>query len=363
MTDPANAPWWGSGRMWLRSFGFWLAWGCLFTAYIHLAYSREDRSAGEIFFRQLVLWGSFAPFTPAVFTWGRRIPGTRPRARRRMLWRTLLFAFGFSVAHIVLLALVRVWWGLTDDTLLAHLAESPRFVLFDLIMFFMILGCGHALGSRERILRQEHESEELRGKLVEAQLAALKMQLQPHFLFNTLHAIGVFARRDPEEARRMIALVGDLLRQALESSRHQEVALDQELEFLRPYLEIQRIRFEDRLRFELDVDEDARGCLVPNLLLQPLVENAVRHGVEASEGGGSIHVKAARQNGWLDVEVRDDGAGLQQGAELQEGVGLGNTRARLLKLYGDDQSLRLDAGESGGVVVRVRLPARTENGA
>jgi len=187
----------------------------------------------------------------------------------------------------------------------------------------------------------------LERQLAEAQLLALKMQLQPHFLFNALNAVSSLVRRDPAAAETMLARLGDFLRLTLESTGRQEVPLREELRFLESYLAIEQVRFRDRLRVRFEVDPAVQETPVPNLILQPIVENAVRHG-----GAGRIDIRAAPRDGELVLSVEDDGPG----GEVVEGRGLSLTRSRLAELYGDASRLELDSPPPRGMRVTVRIP-------
>src|SRR5262245_14843481 len=206
--------------------------------------------------------------------------------------------------------------------------------------------------SRERALR----ALQLEAKLAQTQLQVLKMQLQPHFLFNTLNAIAALIHQDVELADRMIARLGDLLRSTLENANQQEVSLQQELDFIQPYLEIEKARLGARLSVHLDIDPAARDAKVPNLLLQPLVENAIRHGIAPRPEPGRIDIAARRDNGSLHLSVMDDGPGLKQDDAAKSGIGLANTRARLEKLYGPEQRLQLSSSPGHGLRVDITIP-------
>jgi signal transduction histidine kinase len=196
-------------------------------------------------------------------------------------------------------------------------------------------------------------------RLMQAQLATLKAQLQPHFLFNTLHSISALMHVDVEAADRMVVSLGDLLRATLSEEGGQEVTLARELEVLDLYLRIQLIRFQDRLRVNMDVAPEALGACVPNLVLQPLVENAIKHGIAPHSVDGVVDVGARREGASLVLRVRDDGPGAAPPpAALREGVGLSNTRARLERLYGAAQSLRYGDAPEGGFEVELRIPYR-----
>lgn len=193
----------------------------------------------------------------------------------------------------------------------------------------------------------------------EAELRLLKMELQPHFLFNTLNAISALMHRDVKAANEMLVLLADLLDAALENVRDQEVTLQEEFGTLRLYTQIQQIRFGDRLRVVYDIDPEALTARVPHLMLQPLVENSIKHGIANRASGGRVEVSARRMEGWLDLAVEDDGRGLREERPIH-GIGLTNTRERLGYLYGDRHRFDLHDVPGGGVRVAVRIPFRTD---
>lgn len=201
------------------------------------------------------------------------------------------------------------------------------------------------------------ENAELRGRLSEAHLQALRLQLQPHFLFNTLHAASALIDSRPSSARRILTDLGDLLRASLDRGSEPEVALRRELDLLQRYLDIQRIRFGDRLAFRVEAPSECLDLAVPVMMLQPLVENAIRHGLADRPGVGEVRVTAETRGSVLKILVADDGVGLTAGG-LREGVGLGNTRARLERLYGSASGLEIEPGGQRGVRVSIHLPAR-----
>ncbi len=212
-----------------------------------------------------------------------------------------------------------------------------------------------------RFREGELRASRLQTQLTQAQLAALKMQLQPHFLFNTLHSISALLHRDPEAADRMIARLGDFLRLTLDNSGAQEVSLQKELEFLTCYLEIERVRFQDRLTTSVEVEPAALDAPVPNLILQPIVENALRHGIAQTRGPGRVEISAKRERGALRIRVRDNGPGLaaitRPDDGLKEGLGLSNTRARLEQLYGGAHRFELENAPDGGLLVTLEIPS------
>ena len=235
--------------------------------------------------------------------------------------------------------------------------------LYDFLVYVVVLGAGLARNyfvryqaRLDETRRLQAEAAELHAQLSDARLNALRAQLNPHFLFNTLNAISTLVEQDPRGTRRMIARLSDLMRHTLEGDE-QEIPLARELDMLRRYLDIMEVRFQDKLEVSIDAESSLGDALVPNLVLQPLVENAFRHGLAAMQTTGSVAVRAVRDNGDLVLTVRDNGRG--PASPVREGVGLANTRARLTQLYGARQRLALSAGEGGGALVEIRLPYHT----
>ena len=236
----------------------------------------------------------------------------------------------------------------------------------DLMVYFAVLFAGVARASMLRATWRRHEAarlqahaSQLQGQLANARLGALRAQLDPHFLFNTLNAVSAMVERDPRGVRRMISRLSELLRHSLEGGAD-EIALHRELGLLDRYLDIMRVRFGDRLRVSVDASDEAQRALVPNLILQPIVENAIRYAVAPREQGGSIRITAHRAGERLVVRVHDDGPGPDAPtAPSGQGVGLRNARARLAELYGGAQHLQLKANADGpGAVVEISLPYR-----
>lgn len=244
-------------------------------------------------------------------------------------------------------------------------AQTLRWIIYNSSENYGIYGLLVLLNQVFRYYRRYREGElrssRLQTQLTRAQLEALKMQLHPHFLFNTLHSISALLHRDPDAADRMIARLGDFLRLTLENSGAQEVSLQKELEFLTCYLEIERVRFQDRLTTSVEVEPAALDAPVPNLILQPIVENALRHGIAQTRGPGRVEISAKRENGSLRIRVRDNGPGLaaitRPDDGLKEGLGLSNTRARLEQLYGAAHRFELENAPGGGLLVTLEIPA------
>ncbi|CAM3241121.1 sensor histidine kinase [Rhodothermus bifroesti] len=312
---------------------------------------------------------SWALLTPFIFWISRRLTFDRPHWGRRLLMHG---AIGVGVA-----LLMEIW----VDFLYFYVYQLPwrrgPFDLFagirhfwfinELVTYFAVLAAGFARDyfiryqqRQEETIRLRAQAADLQARLTEARLQALRMQLNPHFLFNTLHAISALVERDPRGVRHMIARLSELLRYALDESATQEVPLSQELRFLEGYLEIQQIRFQGRLAVQKEIASDVLEALVPTLILQPLVENAVKHGVGQLEGPGQITLKAWREKDYLCLSVRDNGPGFAGNGRWREGLGLRNTRARLEGLYGEAYQMVLREALEGGLEVCIRLPYHTQ---
>jgi signal transduction histidine kinase len=232
--------------------------------------------------------------------------------------------------------------------------------LVDMAYYWGVLAFGHGLEIYQKYKDQELKAAQLEARLVETELKALREQLRPHFLFNTLNTVAVLVRENKkDEAVALLAHLGALLRLSLDPERSDEIPLREEMAYLERYLEIQRTRFTDRLTVEVDVEPGALSARIPNLLLQPIVENAILHGIAPKAGPGRIEVRGRVAEGRLHLEVRDDGPGLPPGASKGDGIGLSNTRERLAKIYGSSGSLTLSSAPGGGVAVHIVIPHRT----
>lgn len=281
---------------------------------------------------------------------------------RRFLAVHVPASLGVALAQLFT-HLLLFWWLCGPGRMPVHTLGSFLRMQFAynfhlaLLTYWVVLVVLRGLESRRRLRDEQLRSALLESQLAQAQLQALRMQLQPHFLFNTLNAISALALADPLQARLMIARLSDFLRLTLEERHAPQVPLARELEFLRCYLDIQQVRFQDRLSTQLDVADDALRAAVPNLILQPLVENALRHGLLAKAEPGSLQVVGRRDGDELYLCVDDDGLGLPPGG-ANEGIGLTNTRARLAMLFGGDARLELQRRDGGGTRVELRLPFR-----
>jgi signal transduction histidine kinase len=265
-----------------------------------------------------------------------------------------------AVAAIVLVRALTI--HLLDPYLHWYDASPPfaevllQSVWNNLFQAWLFVGVAHALVYAERAQERERVAAQLQAQLTEARLAALSSQLNPHFLFNALNSIAELVHRDPVAADAMIVGLGALLRNSLESASTQEVLLDEELRLLGHYLDIERIRLGDRLRVEWSVAPEARAALLPPLLLQPLVENALRHGIARRLAPGTLRVEARIEGRQLRLEVHDDGTGGSAASGF--GIGLGTTRQRLQALYGEAAALELAPAPGGGTIARLHLPLR-----
>jgi len=311
-------------------------------------------------------WYVWAIFTPAIVWLSQHF-----RFERKGLVRAILIHLPsvalFSLAHIAAMATARWWLAVADGRAFAWVTEFWKAALlnfdWEMMTYWAIAGLSHAVlyyrESRDRAVR----ASQLETRLIAAQMAALRQQLQPHFLFNTLHAISALMHRDVEAADRTLMQLSDLLRMTLERVGQQEIPFHAELDFLSKYLEIERTRFADRLVVRFDIEPETLDTLVPTLLLQPLVENAIKHGVSKKSGPGHVDIRARRDHDKLWIEVRDDGLGLSETAldALQKGIGVSTTRARLQHQFGADYRFEFHRLPEGVAVV-VALPWRTESG-
>jgi two-component system LytT family sensor kinase len=361
---------------WIFIVGFWTFFGALNASQLYIGIRSEGVSAplGQVFAWQMVGWVPWALLTPIVLWLGSRFPVERPKLARNLA----IHAAACAIIYVIHSAIFTV----------ANLLFSPFYprphpfmeVFYgrlssqfhiDLLVYGAILGTGYAVGYYARFREREVRATQLEARLAQAELQALKMQLHPHFLFNTLNGIaGLVRDKKNTAAVEMIAGLSDLLRYTLDGAGRQEVTLREELEFLELYLGIQQKRFPDRLRVEMSVEPTTLEALVPNLILQPLVENAIRHGVSRRAAAGTVGVAAERQGGRLRIRVYDDGPGLRRASNgnakadggregaPSTGIGLSNTRARLRQLYGDAQSFGVFDREAGGVEATLLLPFR-----
>src|SRR5256886_6638386 len=311
---------------------------------------------------QFYLW---AILSPLIFRFSRRFPiELRPLNLRNLF---LHFPALVSFAGIHQIIHLAVLWFITPRLRRQFPALIDCYRAYfgfgfyiDLIIASLIVIAVHALLYYQNFRASELAQSSLKAQLAQAQLGALKMQLHPHFLFNTLHSISSLVLEDPPKANSMIARLGDFLRLTLDHADHELVTLKEETEFLRAYLDIEQVRFGDRLKVTFEMEPMTLSAQVPHLILQPLVENAIQHAVAPRTAQSRIDIKAQRLDGLLRLEGKDNGAGIASKSDLLElrGVGLNNVRARLSQAYGSDFRFELTNGAEGGLTVTMEIPFR-----
>jgi two-component system, LytTR family, sensor kinase len=349
---------------WLLGFVIWTLIGLAFAGQLYLVRAKLGDPVSWQFAigRNLADWYVFAILSIPVWWLARHFPIERARWPRTLIVH-LAGATLFSICWMLFRAALEHWQTRAGgqpvpfETAFTH-ALVATFV-FNALIYWALVSVAHALSYYLKYQERTVRAAELEKRLTEAKLQALQMQLNPHFLFNTLHAISSLMHQNVEAADRMLAKLSDLLRYALESTDSQEVPLRKELDFLTRYLEIEQTRFGERLQVRLQIDPATMDASVPNLILQPLVENAIKHGIEPHARPGIVELRAQRHDGALRLEVEDNGAGLQSGKPSGFGVGLSNTRARLEQLYGNEHRLEMLTGARGGLLVRLCIPWRT----
>lgn len=354
-------------RRWLRAFfiiGIWTLFGVFLASQSTLAFRGRERAFSwqRILLVEMGFAYIWAVLTPPVLWLARRFPIERGRLSRDLMVHALAsIVLGFATRAFRDLMFIYFVVGY-DGTMPISKLLFNTYLFFDygMLLYWLMLLVSYATNYYRRYRIGEIRATRLEAQLAQAQLQALKMQLQPHFLFNTLHSISALVHKDANAADKMIARLGDFLRLTLDSGGVQVVSLQQELEFLRCYLDIERIRFRDRLSVHINVDPQTLGARLPNLILQPIVENAIRHGIAPRTDAGQIEIAAHRFNGSLQVQIIDNGPGLaangNTGRILKEGVGLANTQARLQQLYGKASRLDLANTAKGGLSVTLEIP-------
>lgn len=299
--------------------------------------------------------------TPLILWLARRFPLERHRWVASLL---IHLASGATISLLLLALYVLITLSLGFDSGAQSFLQAFRSQLVtsfhsEFLTYWMIIGLSHGIDYYLKYRERELRALQLEARLAHAQLDALKMQLHPHFLFNTLNSISVLMGEDVVAARRMLTRMSELLRTSLENVGKHEVSLREELDFLKNYLEIEQTRFQDRLAVRMEIEPGVLDARVPNLILQPLVENAIRHGVAPRAQDGLIEISAARENGMVRLRVRDNGPGLSIPTEnLTPGIGLSNTQARLKQLYGVEHRFEIKDANGGGLEVAIVIPFR-----
>jgi two-component system, LytTR family, sensor kinase len=366
-TKPVTLPKW---LRWLIGFGVWTSLAVLLSVRGLLYYYRKG---GELPWAEVIsasfidfyLWGAVSPL---IFILCRRFPIERGKVAQRIFLHLFLgFTFAFAILQLSLLC---YWYfGYPNAEYYPSLAAVFKKSVFDpyllhqnILVYWMTLLAAHTVRYYRQLRVREMQTARLSEQLAQAQLNALKMQVHPHFLFNTLNAISALLDTDVKAADRMIARLSDFLRMTLKSSDAPATTLERELEFLRTYLEIEKIRFQDKLAVEINVEPQVLDAVVPNLILQPLVENAVRHGIARQTITGRVRIAAQRYENRLLIEIEDNGPGLKSekstnGQPQEKGLGLANTQARLEHFYGRDFHFEIsEKADSRGTLVKLNVP-------
>jgi two-component system, LytTR family, sensor kinase len=352
---------------WALIPGAWLVYALVMTTQTYFAYMREGYSVpfwGGAVLPSFIYSLYWIALTPLVLYLARRFP-LDPARRRRNLTVHVFASLGIALFQrigyegtVMALNATDKWpfsWGRLFQLTIG-------FFDYGLLVYWLILLMYQALEYTRVIKEEEVRASTLKTQLAEAQLQTLKTQLQPHFLFNTLHSISELIHEDIEAADTMIARLGDFLRLTLQNSGQQMVTLQKDLESMRCYFEIERTRFQEALTMQMEIEPQTLDALVPSFLWQPIVENSIRHGIATSNRPGRIIVRARLREGTLQLEVEDNGRGLAEGGVIpryKEGVGLANTRAILQHIYGSAHRLELANASGGGVVVMLEIPFKT----
>jgi two-component system, LytTR family, sensor kinase len=344
--------------IWLFAASFWAAFGLVSGIQIWISMRTHGHSGLRLIGYYLLIWEAWLLPTAAILWLARRFPVVPLRAVPVAVHA--VSAFAIALVHesywLALMVLVRPFDRMNpaaSKLKLKWVDEMLECLPLELAMYCLVLGFSLALDYYGRYRERALQAAELEASLADARLRALELQIQPHFLFNTMNAITSLVRTHRnDEAVEMIAGLSELLRYTLDHAGHQRVRLEEELVVLQRYLEIQRFRFPDRMTFRVDASAEARRAAVPTLILQPLAENAVRHGIAPSAAAGVVEVRALRHGENLRIEVFNSGA---LSASSQEGIGLSNTRERLRHIYGEGFSFDLESAQ-GGVLAKLSIP-------
>ena len=352
----------------LAGFVLWTLYGALsaWISHYQRSFSKRPLSWGDALFYE-GSWAYILGILSIGVIWAaERFRLERPKVLRN-LFILLLCNSCYAASATGLIMLLELASGYyTNPVTLSSYFMAFNYELQDTVpLFWVVVFLHYAVDYYRRYQRGLVEASDLNAQLAHAQLQALKMQLHPHFLFNTLHAISELIHEDPHAAEQMVIGLSQLLRLSLDTSSMVETPLQQELRFIQLYLDIEKMRFDDRLQISMDIDPEVRDAMVPSLILQPLLENAIKHGISKRPGQGQVSVCAHKDNDFLVISVRDNGAGYEMnhdsGLPQREGIGLSTTRARLQKLYGSKQSFHFVKRAETGAEASIRLPLRIES--
>jgi sensor histidine kinase YesM len=349
-------------------FGFWIFIGLVFGLQLYLVSIRQGHNCG--FFQTVflvlptfILW-SF--YTLIIFWICRKYPLTNNKVKIRLFFIHIPIAFGIGLIHFTLMSIFFKLIIISEPdksigNYFTNLAIGRS--VYQLVIYFGVLIACEALRIYEKY-RQEHITYiELEKALVQTRLDALKAQLHPHFLFNTLNTISMLVRqKDEQTATNILAKLGDLLRYVLENREVHWVELKKEIDFVEKYLSIESIRFQNRLKYSISVDPSTENILIPDLLLQPIVENALKHGLSDSTKGGMISIKTVRNDDYIEISISDNGVGFnpQINAKKSSGIGIKNIEERIHNLYPDEASFKITSAPNEGTEVHFVLPVKSQ---
>jgi two-component system LytT family sensor kinase len=349
---------------WIAIWAVWTLFAFFFTSQFAL---QNQLSKNPVPFWQILSWQLVSGYiwfalSPLILWLAQKFPFEAGRWHKSIPIHLLAgVAVSFFQLAIDTFALTRL--GYPPNRQFNSFLEAYQYFIvvnlhLSLLIYWCVLGIKYTVSYYQKYRERELQTSQLEARLAMSRLQVLKMQLHPHFLFNTLNAISELVYKDPESAELMIGDLSDLLRMSFQNLEVQEITLKQELEFLRKYLEIEQMRFHDRLRVEMKIAPETLDAQVPNMILQPLVENAIKHGLAPRSEGGKIEIGAERSNGHLQITVSDDGIGVpfNDVENLPEGVGLSNTRKRLRHLYGERHKFDLATAEKSGLKVNLMIP-------
>ncbi len=354
-------------------FKYWWLYICFFVVVgfflglnnkLYFSYIEKKASLFELIWPEVVEWSIWGFFCPFIIILARKYPKNSSDWLSKLKFHVPL-AIVFSLLYSAIYACLRYVFGeLLGEENMWTISRNFMHRLYNfqlpLILYSSIVGITYAVNYYQQFKDEALKTARIQQKLAQAELLVLKKQLQPHFLFNTLHAISSLMHKDIDAADKMITRLSNLLRATLESTGVQEVSLKQEMEILQIYLEIEQIRFQDRLEVLIEVDPEIYDKKVPNLILQPIVENAIRYGVAPFTKKGKIVVAANQINGHIELKVSDNGRGMlsTKTDDIKEGIGLKNTRMRLKQLYGERGRLILtNLDQNKGLEVKIVIPA------
>ena len=359
-----------SARQWAVIVAVWAMLGVIYAGPIYFEVRAEgmDHAAWRIFSWGILTWLAWAPLTPAIVWLARKYSLVEEHWKRNLLIHLPAFLL-ISALHTAAATAITLSIKPFDNMGSSPFSFWPRFLSrlqgsfgSDLLVYGAVIGTCYALDYYRKYREREFLASRLEAQLAQAQLDSLRMQLHPHFLFNTLNNIAGLVRDNKNSAAvNMLVGLSDLLRHTLDHSARHEVELREELNFIKLYLKIQEMRFSDRLQIEFDIDPATTKALVPNLILQPLTENALRHGIGRSANSGLVGISSAFTDGHLRLTVYDNGAGLPDNWQMKgsTGIGLANTAARLQQLYDDNHQFDIRNRDGGGVEVVILMPMRT----